>query len=164
MTDIPAGPAGPLQIAMYGHIAVALRAALAAKDWTLAELNQAIGRDRAHAGVYQYLAAKSAPRPEIRIKIAEVLGLPEAVLMRRKPGEAAPKAAPMASALLALPQRLAAPRPRPGPATTADAPVLQFTANADGTTRLTVDVTLAAERAVPLLRILLDAGMIVARE
>jgi hypothetical protein len=50
----------------------------------------------------------------------------------------------------------------PGPQAVRPAEVLQFAILADGTSRLRVDVTATAERGVVLLRILLDAGMIVA--
>jgi hypothetical protein len=53
--------------------------------------------------------------------------------------------------------------PSPGaPAVSRVPEVLHFAVLTDGTARLRMDVTLPAERGVGLLRLLLDAGMIVA--
>jgi len=140
-------PATPLQVAMFGHIAVALREAMAARDWKPGDLNVQLGRPRAHAGVYHYLAGKGAPAPKVRAKLAKALNIPEAELMPRKVGEAVPVAAIEGPA--------SAPRAAPA------VPVLQFAVSDDGTARIRLDVSLPTAQAVPLLRLLLDAGMIV---
>jgi hypothetical protein len=41
-------------------------------------------------------------------------------------------------------------------------PVLSFTVNEDGNARIRLDASMPYDKAVPLLRLLLDAGMIVA--
>jgi transcriptional regulator with XRE-family HTH domain len=156
-----ARPSTPLEIAKFGHIAVALRAVMVARDWSPGALNQAMGLDRNNTAIYLYLRGQGQPSPERRRALSAATGIPEADLMARDPE------APLSAAALAAPQRALIvhrkpPQPQRPPAV--EPPVLQFTAHPDGTARLAFDVTMATEKAVPLLRILLDAGMIIARE
>jgi hypothetical protein len=150
-----AAPATARQIAMFGHVATVIRKAVQEKFETVGDLNQALGRDRGHTGVYGWINGKGAPGPEIRPKLAKLLGVPEASLERREAGERVSVAKEPATAMVRLPS--------PGAPAPARAPeVLHFAVLTDGTARLRMDVTLPAERGVALLRLLLDAGMIVA--
>jgi transcriptional regulator with XRE-family HTH domain len=151
---IPGGgnPATPLQVAMFGHVAAAIRQAMAAKGWKPADLNRAIGRPRAHAGVYSYIAGKGSPVPKTRALIAKALGIPEAALiMRRVDG---PQVEVEAAPVLRIegPHRT----PQAGPTRH----VLQFEVDGEGLARIRLDVSLPSADAVPLLRMLLDAGLV----
>jgi transcriptional regulator with XRE-family HTH domain len=149
-----ATPATAREIAMFGHVAAAIREAMTAKGMNHADLNQAIGRERGHTGVYHWINGKGAPGPGIRPKLAKVLGVPAASLERRAVGERVSVAAEPGTALVRLPS--------PGTGAVARVPeVLQFAVLADGSARLRLDLTVPAERGVALLRLLLDAGMIV---
>jgi hypothetical protein len=144
-----AAPATAREIAMYGHIATAIRKAMEAKGFGPGDLNQAMGRERGHTGLYQWINAKGGPGPEIRGKLAKVLGVPAASLERRAVGEEP------GTAMVRLPS--------PGTSAVSRVPeVLHFAVLTDGTARLRLDATLPVERGVALLRLLLDAGMIAA--
>jgi hypothetical protein len=138
--------------AMYGHIATAIREAMERKGMNAGDLNEALGKDRGNAGVYYWIAGKGAPDDKQRPRVAKALGVPQDALQRRKVGEGVAVAAKPGTALVRL----------PGPQAVRPAEILQFAILADGTARLRVDVTATAERGVALLRILLDAGWIVA--
>jgi hypothetical protein len=143
-------PATPHEVATYGHIAAALRDFLAQSGISIPELSVRLGLDRGSATPYKWLGGKGAPAPKLRAKLAKVIGIPEAALRARKAGEAVPVSVPRIEG----PHRA----PQAGPTQ----PVLQFAVNDDGTARIRLDVSLPTAQAVPLLRLLLDAGMIVA--
>jgi hypothetical protein len=144
-------PATPLEVAMFGHVAAAIRKAMDAKGWKPADLNRAIGRERGHSGVYGYINAKGAPVPAMRTVISKALGIPEAQLKRRRVDDDAP-----VEVATAEPRALALRTPQAGPTR----PVLQFEVDGEGMARIRLDVALPSAQAVPLLRLLLDAGMI----
>lgn len=148
---IPGGgkPATPIQVAMFGHIAAAMRQALAAKGWKPADLNRAIGRPRGAPHVYGYINGKGAPRADARKLIAKALGIPETALMARKPGQPAP----VPSQAVAL-----IPATKLAPARVGD--VLSFVVSGDGMARIKLDATLPLATATPLFRMLLDAGIV----
>lgn len=149
-----AQPATAREIAMFGHIATAIRKAMQGKFETVGDLNQALGRPRGHTGVYGWINARGGPGEEIRPQLAQLLGVPEASLQRREVGERVSATEP-GNAMVRLPS--------PGTAAVSRVPeVLHFAVLTDGTARLRMDVTLPTERGVGLLRLLLDAGMIVA--
>jgi hypothetical protein len=150
-----AAPATAREIAMFGHIATAIRKAMEAKGIGPGDLNQALGRPRGHTGIYGWINARGGPGEEIRPQLAKLLGVPEASLQRRDVGERVSVATEPGNALVRLPS--------PGTAAVSRVPeVLHFAVLTDGTARLRMDVTLPTERGVGLLRLLLDAGMIVA--
>jgi hypothetical protein len=149
-----ATPATAREIAMFGHIAAAIRGAMAAKGMTHGDLNQALGRERGHTGVYHWINGKGGPGPDVKRKLAKVLDLPAEALERREAGQRVSVAADAPTALVRLPS--------PGAAVSTRVPeVLQFAVLADGTARLRLDLNVPAERGVSLLRLLLDAGLVV---
>lgn len=143
-------PATAIQVAMFGHIAAAMRQALAAKGWKPADLNRAIGRPRGAPHVYAYINGKGAPRADARKLIAKALDIPEAALIARKPGQPAP-APSQAVAVIPATTKLA-------PARVGD--VLSFVVSGDGMARIKLDATLPLATATPLFRMLLDAGIV----
>jgi transcriptional regulator with XRE-family HTH domain len=120
------------QVAMYGHIAARLRAFLKERDWMPPDLSEALGQGRGSATVYKWLAATGAPAPRLRAKLAKATGIAETDLMPRKPGVPAPA---QAVALVTSPARI-------------------------GEARIKLDLTLPLATATPLLRMLLDAGIV----
>jgi transcriptional regulator with XRE-family HTH domain len=152
---IPGGGRSPTprEIAMYGHIAAALRAAMEARGMSPADLNQAMGKERSYAGAYHWFGSKGAPGPDARAKLSKLLGIPIQQLMRRDPGGLPVEAGPV----------LQIEGPRATPQKGSAPPVLQFLVDGDGMSRIKLDVSLPTAQAVPLLRLLLDAGMIVGR-
>ena len=146
-----AKPATPEQVAMFGHIAARLRGFMVERKWKAADLNQAIGRDRGNAGVFQWINGKGGPGPQMRAKLSKLTGIPETDLMIRRPGEAV-----TVERLPAVADRT----PRVATARALGGDVLGFNVGADGTARLRLDVTLPLATATPLLRMLLDAGIV----
>jgi hypothetical protein len=125
------------------------------EGWKPADLNRAIGRPRGAPHVYAYINAKGAPRADARKLIAKALGIPEAQLMRRRVN--GPQVEVAAEPVLRIEGPLRTPQAGP------TRPVLQFEVDGDGLARIRLDVSLPSADAVPLLRMLLDAGMIMER-
>jgi hypothetical protein len=141
-----AGPATAEQIAVYGHVAATLRAALKEKGMVPGDLNEAIGKERGYSAAHVWLAGKGAPGPDNAKKRAKLFGVTAADLMRRKT-----PAAPLREVV-----RVAGAPPVPRPA----GDVLSFSVDRAGIARIRVDATLTLEKAKPLLRMLLDAGVV----
>ena len=137
----------PKQIAMFGHIARALQA----KGWKPTDLNQAMGFDRSYSSAYQWINGKSAPGNKHRAKLSQVTGIPERDLTSRKLKGSAVVALPLPS----LPVTTTA------VAMTKPSEVLGFSVANDGNARIKLDVTLPMNLATPLLRMLLDAGLVI---
>jgi transcriptional regulator with XRE-family HTH domain len=141
-------PATRAEIAIYGHIAARLRAFLAERGMTIPELSEALGLPRGSATTYKWLSGKGGPATVLRAKLAKVTGIPEAELMPRRPGDPAPS---QAVATLPAPAKLA-------PVRVGD--VLSFAVTANGEARIKLDIVLPLASATPLLRMLLDAGIV----
>jgi hypothetical protein len=142
----------PHDIAQFGHIAALLRKALAQKEWNIPDLSRALGLPRDSATPYKWLNAMGAPAPKYRAKLAKLIGVPEGDLLRREPGS------PVTTASVPL---LAGPIAKPGGAARTVDPLL-FRVTSDGMAQIKLDVTLPMAEATPLLRMLLDAGMVFA--
>jgi len=71
----------PQDILKYGHIAAALRQFMVNKGFATArDLNEFMGLPRDHASVYNWLAARGAPNPAMRKKLAKLTGIPARTL------------------------------------------------------------------------------------
>lgn len=158
----------PAQPHRLGHVAAAIREAMTRLSLTPAELNEKLGRSRGHPGIYVWLGAKSAPQEAMRAQLAKMLGLTEADLTPREESPM-PRARPgpaTRAAARALAVRVPAPVPvngtRPGPLTghARGNDVLSFRVNAEGRARITLDVETEVAQAMPLLRMLMDAGLV----
>lgn len=145
------GPATPHQIATYGHIAAAMRAFMKEKGYSPGDLNEAMGQVRSHTSVYHWLNGKAGPGPTTRPKLAKVMGISQAELMPRKPGAPSASGAPSNELIerMNIPVKISPPRD-----------VLSFMVQEDGLARLRLDVTMPLVTAGPLLRMLLDAGVV----
>jgi hypothetical protein len=152
MPQSKAKPATLEQVARYGHVAAALRAVLKERGWGMPEFNEALGRARGDAGIFKWVLGTGAPNPNSRALISKVTGIPEAALEPRRPGESPP-----GTALVAAPPPGGAVKLLP-PVRTTDP--LTFRVTPTGETHIRLDVTLPADKGVPLLRMLLDAGIV----
>jgi transcriptional regulator with XRE-family HTH domain len=141
-------PAAAAQLAKWGAIAAAVRAAMAEKGLTPREFNARAGLAASHPQIYQIMAAKCGPGPTMAPRLRKVLGLPASALGERP---AAPQlaSAPKTAVVLAP--------PRPGE-------VLACSILADGTARIKLDVTLPLVDALPLMRLLMDQSLITRNE
>lgn len=158
-----AAPPTPHQIARFGHVAAAIRAALAARGWSPADLHERLGMKRNVTLAYGWLTCRSAPGATMRPRLTKLLGLhdkdmrPRAVTsgaLAALPGPSAPGAGEAMTRLQRMPMAAGAPGHR-----AAGGEVLGFLVGADGLARIRLDVTLPLARAAPLLRLLLDAGV-----
>jgi hypothetical protein len=144
-----AAPATAAQLAMFGHIATAIREAMARKQWKPGDLNRALGKAAGDAGVYKYLSGKGAPIPVNARKLAKALGIsPDALVKRR-----------LSESVVGEPTNAVV---RVAGAVRAPDPILMFATLPDGTARIKLDVSGPIAEIVPLLRMLLDAGMVIA--
>jgi hypothetical protein len=141
-----------------GHIAAALREAMTRLDLTPVALTRKLDLPKSNTTVYGWLAARSAPHPEMREKLVNVLGLrPEDVT----PREEAPMVLPVRAAAGRAPAVVAHRRPGPvRPANGGGGDVFSFRVAANGMARITLDVELELTRATPLFRMLMDAGLV----
>ena len=147
-------PATPKEIAQWGHIATLLREYMEKHAMKPAGFAQVMGlKDITHLSqIYKWSNAKAGPGPMYRAKMAKVLGVDPDYLKRRDPGH--PLFAPATQS-----GQPVVSRPR-----ATDGPVLQFAASSDGEARIRLDVTMPVAQAMPLLRILLDAGILIGGE
>jgi hypothetical protein len=155
----PAQPPSANQLAKFGHVAAAISAAMKAKGMSKRDLGRALKPDSAHpeAMPWYWINARGAPGPRIRAKVAKVLGLTEAQVTPM-PAGATPREA---AAVHALVPALGAPL---APVKSKAADVLTFNVDASGEARIRLDVSLPVGQAVPLLRMILDAGLILSSD
>ena len=146
--------ATPEQVARYGHVAAVIREFMHEKGWSARQLMEALDVNVEGGGghVYRWIAGKSAPSPKLRAKVAKIIGC--------KPEDLAPHNESVTTVAEAA--RGVVPH-NPARRTGVDGgggPVLQFAAAADGEARIRLDVTMPIAQAMPLLRMLLDAGIL----
>ena len=150
MAATKAKPATREEVARYGHIAAALRAMMKQRGWGMPEFNEALGRQRGDAGIFKWVRGTGAPNPQSRALISRVTGIVEEDLTPREPGEPPPRTAlvvaPPGGVKLLPPVRATDP--------------LTFRVTPAGETHIRLDITLPADKGVPLLRMLLDAGIV----
>jgi hypothetical protein len=140
--------ASAIQITRFGHVASLLRSEMDKRKWTVSDMNRAMGLPRGHVGVYKWLSSKGAPAEINARKLGKILNLPweqflgnfnEAPITRTMPGQALVPSPPRRNE------------------------VLSFNVADNGESRIRLDITLPTERGVALLRILLDAGMVMSQ-
>jgi hypothetical protein len=137
----------PEQIAMYGHIAAALRAVMHKHQWSVGDMNEQLGMERGNTILYGYLRCAGHPSASMRALIVKKFGIPETELMKRD--------------LVTGQTMVTVHEPRQHiMKPMSPLPVLQFTVSADGTARIKLDAAMSLAAASPLLRILLDAGIV----
>jgi transcriptional regulator with XRE-family HTH domain len=139
-----AKPPTPHQVMIYGHVASALRSFLDSKGWNISQLNEAMGRKGSYSVAYQWLNCKQAPGPVTAKKLSKVTGIPWEQLLKRSPGE--------------TPTAVVAPKVVSVQSKATE--VLSFRVTNDGNARIMIDVTMPMATATPLLRMLLDAGLV----
>ena len=139
----------PDQLARFGHIAAFLREEMAKREWSSALFNEALGLSPNSTTVYTWLRGSGAPNPEMRAKLAALFAVHESTFMGREiAGPVKASAAPVVTTP-AVQRRLGVPQD-----------VLSFSVDANGQARLRLDSTLPLAVAAPLLRMLLDAGIV----
>jgi hypothetical protein len=146
--------ATPAQIASLGHIAALIRRELANRKWSVADLHRAIGEDVKSTRAYAWMNCRSRITDQFRPLVAKALGVKESDLMPRELSQAV---------TVVSENKLRAVQTAQGtPARTLSATgdVLAFNVNGDGSARLRLDVTLPLTTASALLRMVLDAGIV----
>lgn len=162
-----AAPPTPVQIARYGHIAARLREFLAASKMAVPELNVMMGLPRGNNAAYPWINGKGSPSPQMRAKLSVVTGIAEDDLT---PRDIDPPVRIVRATRLdptrAVPPEAWGQRP-PAKAVDVVPPddhALAFTVTRTGQARIKLDVTMPLDKATPLLRLLLDAGVVVTGE
>jgi hypothetical protein len=133
------------QIAMFGHIAATLRKVMRDRKWTVADMNEICGFKRNATTLYPTLRSATAPSNAVRQLLMEKIGIPEQDLLPRELSTQVAVREPSQHTVIR-------------PVNTS--PVLSFTVSADGTARIKLDAAMSLSDAAPLLRILLDAGIV----
>lgn len=142
-------PATAKQLAMFGHIAAALREWMERENVSVKELNTRLGVNPTNTGVYNFLNAKHAPGAALRARLASVTGIPESSLTPLVPGQSA-TVATVKPPLVATPVKAR--------------DVLSFAVDSDGMATITLHARLPLDVATPLLRMILDAGVVFTKE
>jgi hypothetical protein len=150
-------PPSAHELARYGHVAAAISGAMQAKGLTAASLGRLINPTSTNPAAipHPWINGKGAPSRNARAKVAKVLGLAADAITPLPPDATPAEAAAVHAGVPAL--AMAAVKAR-----TPD--VLTFTVEAGGMARLRLDVTLPVAAAVPLLRMILDAGLVLSVE
>lgn len=141
-------PATPKQVAMFGHIASALREWMSRENVSVKELNSRLGIQETNTSVYNFLNAKHAPGPSTRARLVKVTGIPESDLMPRVARQSLTVAT-------VKPAHVAVPKARD---------VLSFVVDGDGMATVVLHARLPLDTAMPLLRMILDAGVVFTKE
>ena len=135
----------PEQIAKFGHIVIALRKYLEEKDMNVSDFNRAMGYEAGYPATYNVVNGKIAPGAAMRVKITKITGIPESELMPKETTELTviPKG-PVGKMLDQLQRN----------------DILSFTVNNHGEAKIKFEITLPVNEAMPLLRILMDTGVV----
>lgn len=146
----------PLQIARNGHIAAALREFMRRNSIEkISDLAVAVGMRRTDTKIYGYLSGKVAPGPAHAKAIHKKTGIPMADLQAREPP-------PLLESVTA-PQLLLTGPPAAArtPAAAVRVPeVMGMSMAANGETTIRLNVTLPYAKAMPFVRMLMDAGIV----
>lgn len=152
-------PPTPRDIAAYGHVAIAIREAMQRKGITsIREISRAIGKPAHYSPPYLWIEGRGAPGNSTAPAVAKFLDVPVESIMRRT----LPEDRPRALAAMERTPLIAGPMPQPAGRPPRAGEVMSFVANADGEVRVRLDVTLPLAKAMPLFRILMDAGVVIA--
>lgn len=143
-------PATPDQIARFGHIAAAVREALISKGMTPGEFNIAAGFNRESTYIYQIRSGKQAPSPRLVEALHQVLGINRSDLK------------PKGKVKMGRPYNPPVVLPVAEGVRVHD--VLGFNLDNAGNARLRLDLTAPVDTVVPLLRMLLDMGLVISKE
>lgn len=138
-------PATAKQMAMFGHIATSLREWMERENVSVKEFNTRLGVNAANTGLYNFLNCKAAPGATLRARLVAATGIPESELLPRSHGQS------LAVATVKPP--LAA-----TPVKARD--VLTFNVDSDSMATIVLHARLPLESAMPLLRMILDAGVV----
>lgn len=140
--------ATPVDIARCGHIALFLRERLEERGWGIPDLAKAVGLSRTNTTPYSWLKGTSAPQAATRDKLAALFGVAAHTFAPRGP-DGEPE-------LFDEPEEQLPVKIIQAPPTE----VLSFAADSHGQARIRVDVTLPVDKAMSLLRLLMDAGVV----
>lgn len=135
--------ATPAQVAQFGHIAARIRALLKERKWKPIDLAKELDMPKGNPQVYNWIHSKSGVGPKYRAKLAELCGCNPMELVERKSGVPAPNVSTVTYIPPTKTQR-----------------ILSFEVHSDQTATIKFDVTLPTETAMPLLRMLFDAGVV----
>ena len=141
-----------------------IHAAMRERKLTVTSLTKAMGLElRQVPAVYNWVAGKNAPNPEMRAKLAKVLDLDEAVLTSPLPPGSRGK--PMA-ALGPAQRAVVLASAQAGPMLLVDPvrDVFSIVGRSDGQLSIRLQVVLDAQRGMALARFLMDFGLIVGDE
>jgi hypothetical protein len=174
-------PADRATVARNGKVAAVFRKLLKDRDLTPSTFNAAIGRERSHTGIYQFLNAKGTPGPQTAELISKTFDIPiedltpEGGYSSKQVGRKLKAASAASNNLLAPSARTAASSktwveppanmPVPVARVTRVGSPLSFIIEADGlNARFTLDITLPVADAFSLLNIIKEAGALTARQ
>lgn len=134
----------PESVLRYGHIAATIRQGMAKRGWSASELSRQIGANSTSIA-HPWINGRGAPGPEYRQKLMKLLDVDADALTAKELPEGTDVPAPITRGVGARPQS----RNR----------VLNFTLNADGTAQISLDLQTNKQKALEILRLLLDAGI-----
>lgn len=165
MANKPAGyKLTPEDIARNGHVVVFLRREMEARQWGVADLVKALDLPRGSTTVYPWIKGIGTPGPAMRRKLGEVFKVAPETFSARDPGEHPP--GPVGKMLVEIQRPLTSPNAAHAVRVNQPAPrdVLSFNVGANGIARIRLDIELPLVNATPLLRMLLDAGLVFSQD
>jgi transcriptional regulator with XRE-family HTH domain len=159
----------PEDVARNGHVVVFLRREMEARQWGVADLVKALGLPHGSTTIYPWLKGTGTPGPAMRLKLGEVFKVPAATFEPRDPGEHLPVHAPgtfgaVGKMMEQIQRPLTSPNAAHAVKVGAPRDVLSFNVGANGIARIRLDIELPLVNATPLLRMLLDAGLVFSQD
>ena len=136
-------PQTPEQIIAYGEVATSLREWCKTNGKRAQDINAIVGKPASYSAGFQWLNGKVAPSKYNRVLLAKATGIPEEKLAKRKSFDQVTIEKPPTTKFVSK---------------TSD--ILSFTVTDTGEARIKLDVTLPMQSAVPLFRLILDAGVV----
>lgn len=153
--------ATPEQMAKFGHIAANIRAGLKDRGWSIMELNRQLGHKGPNSGPYVWLAAKGGPGTAAQVKLSKLFGPPPEDF---RPRELSSQQLAVATSKKTDMVRIEVPGRQVVPPAPKPNDVLRFAVAANGDCRVQLDVTLHYSKGMPLVRMLMDAGVVLSND
>jgi len=138
----------PATMPRFPVLAATLRGYMMREGITARDLNDRLGVRRVNSSTHGWIAGTQKPQTKTLAKIAKLTGVPVTQLIGEEPRGVADVPVVAAGVVAVAPVH--------------DMLLVAF--RSDGTARIRMDVTLDHTRAMPLLRTLMDAGLVVENE
>jgi hypothetical protein len=152
----------PEDVARNGHVVVFLRREMEARQWGVVDLVKALGLPHGSTTVYPWLKGTGTPGTKMRARLGKVFEVAPETFSARDPDEHLP--GPVGKMLVEIQRPLTSPNAAHAVKVNPPRDVLSFNVDSAGNARIRFDVSMPLVKATPLLRMLLDAGIVFSQD